>query len=60
MKPTSEHFTQIALLLRERQDKEAAIRELDKRIFALLGMETVTDRKRKRLTTSAMRVLCGL
>lgn len=60
MKPTSENFTQIALLLKERQDKEAAIRELDKRIFALLGMDTGSDRKRKTLTASAMRSACGL
>ena len=60
MKPTSENFTQIALLLKERQDKEAAIRELDKRIFALLGMDTGSYRKRKTLTASAMRSACGL
>ncbi len=34
--------------------------ELDQRIFSLLGVNVVEDRKRKPLTAAAMRAACGL
>lgn len=49
MMDTSKNFAEIASLLQERQDKEAALRELDKRIFALLGLDVRIERKRKTL-----------
>lgn len=60
MTETSEKFAEIATLLRERQNKEAEVRELDKRIFSLLGVNVVEDRKRKPLSAAAMRAACGL
>lgn len=57
---TPERFAEIALLMRERQKKEAEVKELDQRIFSLLGLQPSPDRKRKPLTAAAMRAACGL
>ncbi|NLC23263.1 MAG: hypothetical protein GX776_02140 [Oxalobacter sp.] len=56
----SDRFTELAVLLRERQNKEAEVRELDRRIFSLLGIDAKEERKRKPLSAAAMRVACGL
>lgn len=61
MQDLSEKFSEIAFLLSERQKKEAEVRLLDQRIFSLLGVHTSDPpRKRKTLTSSAMRAACGL
>ncbi len=57
---TQEKFVEIACLMRERLKKESELRELDQRIFSLLGVNVVEDRKRKPLTAAAMRAACGL
>ncbi|GAB1411228.1 hypothetical protein MASR1M90_23820 [Desulfovibrionales bacterium] len=60
MMDTPELFSEIASLVRERQNKEAEVRELDRRIFSLLGIDAKEERKRKPLTAAAMRAACGL
>lgn len=57
---TQEKFVEIASLMRERLKKESELRELDQRIFSLLGVNVVEERKRKPLTAAAMRAACGL
>lgn len=60
LREASKQFDEIAVLLRERQQKEAEIKALDQRVFEILGIISLSQRKSKALSAAEIRRACGV